>query len=232
MKLISSEKGNVLIIIFIAIALFAALSYTVANMMRGGSDIGREKSSIYAAEILTYAQSLKEAVQMLRISNACEDEDISFESNLLSGYEHSPIASNNCKIFHPDGGGVSYIKPNEDANDGLDWIFTGDNDGYNIGTSCNAASCADLIAIMPEISLEICKAINKKLNISSANNYMTQEDDAFSVVKFQDTYSYSERLSDSAIFMALDGKYSGCLEGKDTPQSAGEYYFYQILLAR
>ena len=226
------EKGSVLVIILVAVALFAALSFVVSNMMRGNANIGRERSGIYASEILTYARSLKEAVQMMRISNGCEDEDISFENNIVSGYEHSPVATDNCKIFNANGGGLSYIRPNIEANGGLDWIFTGDNDGYDIGTQCNFASCADLIAVLPEVSLEICTEINKRLNISAANNYMTQEDDNFSVVKFQDSYSYNARLEDSAGFASLDGEYSGCFEGNGSPQSADTYYFYQVLLAR
>ncbi len=232
MNMINSQRGNVLVIILIAVALFAALSFVVSNMMRGGASIGREKSGIYASEILTYAQSLSEAVRMVRISNGCEDTDISFENNIVAGYEHSPVATDDCKIFHSSGGGVSYIKPSPDVNEGLDWMFTGDNDGYDIGTQCDNASCADLIAILPEVSSDICIEINKKLNISSANNYMTQEDDSFAVVPFQDTYSYSARISDNAGLAALNGKYSGCFEGKDSPQSAGKYYFYQVLLAR
>ncbi len=227
------QKGNVLVIILIAVALFAALSFVVSNMMRGGSaSIGREKSGIYASEILTYAQSLSAAVRMMRVSNGCEDTDISFESNILTGYQHSPVATDGCKIFNASGGGLSYIRPNLDANDGLDWIFTGSNDGYDIGTQCNSDSCADLIAVLPNISLEICTEINKRLGISHANNYMTQEDDSFAVVKFQGTYSYSARLEDNAGLGALNGQYSGCFEGNSSPQSAGTYYFYQVLLAR
>ncbi len=230
--IIINQNGNVLIIILIAVALFAALSFAVSNMIRGNESIEREKSSIYASEILTYAKSLKEAVQMIKISNGCSDEDISFENSVLSGYEHSPATTNKCKIFHASGGGLSYIKPNIDVNDGIDWIFTGDNDGFNIGSQCNFASCSDLIAILPDISLEVCKDINKKLNISPLNNYITQEDDSFSTLKFQGSYSYNNRISDSSSYKALDGKYSGCFEGNDTPQSSGKYYFYQILLAR
>lgn len=46
------ERGNVLIYILIAIALFAALSYTVGNMMRGGNAdmIDEENASLYAGK--------------------------------------------------------------------------------------------------------------------------------------------------------------------------------------
>ncbi len=232
MKAIHNQKGSVIVIILIAVALFAALGYTVANMMRGGGNIGHEKAGIYASEILEYAHIMNEAVKMLRISNGCEDTDISFENNIVAGYEHTPAASDNCKIFHPNGGAISYITPSADVNGGLDWIFTGNNDGYDIGTQCNSASCADLIAILPEVSFEICKEINRKLNISAANNYMTQENDFFAVTKFQDTYDFTARVSDDFGLGALNGKYAGCFEGKDAPQSAGKYYFYQVLLAR
>ena len=53
-----NSRGNVLFIIFIAIALFAALSYAV--MQSGGaSDIDREKAEIYATELAQWFSSVQ-----------------------------------------------------------------------------------------------------------------------------------------------------------------------------
>ncbi len=229
-----SQSGSVLVYILIAVALFAALSYTVAGMMRGGSgeSSGKEKAGIYASEIMSYARSMREAVQIMRVSNECDDSQISLANNIVSGYSHSPASSASCRLFDVNGGGLSYQKPDISVNGGLDWIFTGANDGYNIGNQCNSASCADLIAILPEISLEICKAINKKHDIAVSNGYVTQENDYFDITKFVGSYSFGARFSDDIVLQELKGKYQGCVEGNSAPQSSGKYYFYQVLIAR
>ncbi len=230
----NSQQGSVLFYILIAVALFAALSYTVAGMMRSnsGQSAGKEKAGIYASEIMSFARSMREAVQIMRVSNECDDTQISFANNIVSGYAHNPASSTACRLFDSNGGGLSYQKPDISINGGLDWVFTGTNDGYDIGTTCNSASCADLIAILPEISLEICKAVNKKLDIAVSNNYITQENDYFDITKFQGSYTYNARLADDTGLQALKGKHQGCVEGNSNPQSAGKYYFYQVLIAR
>ncbi len=229
-----SQSGSVLVYILIAIALFAALSYSVAGMMRSGigQSSSKEKAEIYASEIISYARSMREMVLIMMASNDCDDTSISFANDIVSGYSHNPASSASCRLFDIDGGGLSYKKPDTAVNGGLDWIFTGANDGDNIGNKCNAASCADLIAILPEISLEICKAINKRHDIAVSNGYITQENDYFDVTKFVGNYSYGARLSDNTGLQELRWKYQGCVEGNASPQSSGKYYFYQILIAR
>ena len=53
----SSQSGNIIFIILIAVALFAALSFVVSQMMRGPTTIGEEKDGVIVAEILAYAQN-------------------------------------------------------------------------------------------------------------------------------------------------------------------------------
>ncbi|MCB1563744.1 MAG: hypothetical protein KDJ75_09235 [Alphaproteobacteria bacterium] len=230
----NAQCGSALFFILIAVALFAALSYTVSNMIRGGSGetIITEKMGVYADDVLGYGRQMRQAVQAMRISNGCSETDISFEHTALAGYTHTPAASDSCKLFHPSGGGMSYQAALPAVNSGADWIFTGANDGTAIGTQCDAASCADLVAILPGLGAGMCKAINEKLGLASGAGYLTQEDDSVSETKFQGTYSFAERIEDSADADALEGKMQGCFEGRNAPQSAGTYYFYQILVAR
>lgn len=230
----NTQRGSALFIILIAVMLFAALSYAVSNMMRGGNEglITEEKSNLYADEILEYARQIGQSIHGLRISNDCTDTEISFENAALAGYTHTPAAPDACQVFNVSGGGMSYLPATSVINGGLDWIFTGENDGANVGTQCNADGCADLIVILPDIKLTVCQAINKKLGIATAASYLTQEDDSFSVTKFQGAYNYTARIEDSAGLAELDGKMQGCLEGKNAPQSTGKYYFYQVLIPR
>lgn len=101
----SAERGNVLFLILIAVALFAALSYAVTSATRGGSDSGSgEKAQLQAASILNYQTALKVAVDRMVISGVSPD-DIDFTRPSDAGFNTAPYTR---KIFHPQGGGVSY----------------------------------------------------------------------------------------------------------------------------
>src|SRR5688500_18709552 len=57
------ESGNVLFLILIAVALFAALSYAVTQSTRsGGGDAGRETSRISGAQMTQYPASIRTAL--------------------------------------------------------------------------------------------------------------------------------------------------------------------------
>lgn len=58
-----SERGNILFMILIAVALFAALSYAVTSSSRGGSKgIGEERARLLASRIVQYGTSIEQAV--------------------------------------------------------------------------------------------------------------------------------------------------------------------------
>lgn len=209
------EAGNVLFLILVGVMLFGALSFTVAQMLRTGDaeGVGERKASVLADEILAVAHQYRQAVQALRISNGCEDEDISFENSTIGGYTHTPVASDDCKLFHTDGGGLSYIAPSTEYGDGSDWVFNGANIVDNIGTTA-----PDLIAILPNINLTVCNSINDKMGITALGNDATID---FS--KFTDTYTSTQTIDFASGFAA------GCL---DYVNSGDNYFFYQVLIAR
>ena len=66
-----SETGNVLFLILIAVILFGALSFTVAQMMRGGNAeyIGEQQLSLYADEVLDVDEEriIRRSAEMLGI---------------------------------------------------------------------------------------------------------------------------------------------------------------------
>ena len=233
-----SESGNVLIYILIAVALFAALGFAVSNMMRtSGSTVSGEKDVIFASEALNHAKSMRDMVQYLRISKNCSENQISFERSPFDGTDTDYVNPNapsdfSCHLFHPKGGAMGYQAGSKDINDSVNWIFTGTNDGENIGNQCSMDSCVDLIAILPNISKALCRKMNETLGIAADNNFMTQEDNSFEIDPFQGNYTYEARLSDKDTSDALEGRSQGCVRGNALPQDANKYYFYQVLLAR
>ena len=111
-----NQSGNVLFLILIAVALFAALSYAVTQSTRGGGNANDEVSQIDRAQIFQFAGYVKIAVDRMRVINSCADEDISAHADFWghTNYQHTPTVSDDCKIYHPDGGAVSYQAPKEE----------------------------------------------------------------------------------------------------------------------
>ncbi len=233
-----AENGNVLVYILIAVALFAALGFVVSNMMRSsGGSVSGEKDVIFASDVLNYGKSMRDMVQYMRISKGCSDNQISFERHPFDGTDSDYVNSNapgdfSCHLFHPRGGAMGYQAGIKDVNGGLGWIFTGTNDGEKIGKQCDFDRCADLIAVLPDISPALCRKINETLGIAADNNFTTQEDNSFEIDPFQGNYSYEARLSDKATLGELEGRSAGCVRGNTNPQDSNKYYFYQVLLAR
>ena len=232
----SSEQGSILVVILVAVILFAALSYTVANMMRTGNadKISEEKASLYADEILAYAQQMRRAIHDMKISNGCEDEDISFENTTVAGYDHSPVATDECKVFHPSGGGLSYIAPAEQLLASLgstpvfygEHYFTGGVNAEDLGTAAH-----DLIYYLPYISRVICIQLNEKAGIDNPGGEPPVEGShgwTTSNLKFVGNYTAG------GVQLERSGTMSGCFEGNSAGSTPPEdtYHFYQILIAR
>ena len=67
----ANNSGNVLFLILIAVALFAALSYAVTNSGRtgGGQALSRDQAKIKASELLQYASYIQQTMTRLSYSN-------------------------------------------------------------------------------------------------------------------------------------------------------------------
>ena len=120
------QSGNVLFLILIAVALFAALAYAVTSSTRNsGESVSKDKAKANAAAIVQYATSLRNAVTRIKISNGCSDTTLDFSNNIYRG--NNDIAANGansnapalkiCHVFDPAGGAMSPVVPAADALD-------------------------------------------------------------------------------------------------------------------
>ncbi len=99
--LLRSNSGNVLFLILIAVALFAALSYVIINSSRMGTGSTQaERARLDAALLDNYTASINTGLLKLSL-RACETIDYTPPSGWGAG-------SKKCFLFHPDGGGVIY----------------------------------------------------------------------------------------------------------------------------
>ena len=171
----NTQRGSAIFFILIGVVLFAALSFAVGNMLRGGGAdmVSDDKARILADEMIDYARQVKQAVQHIRISNGCSDTEISFLNSAVSGYARVPESRDECQVFNSSGGGINYSYIPAQARDSADssksnfgeTAFTGLVYVIGVGQDCANASCNELLLMASYINQKVCAKINKALGL-------------------------------------------------------------------
>lgn len=172
-----SQQGNVLFLILIAVALFAALAYAVSLSMRStsGGGASTEKSEMTASEVMNFAIAVRGAFERLRL-NGCTINQINFASTAYQFIDNttfnqantlSPV-SGRCDIFGPNGGNIPAQKiqtniytdtsgcgaPASNIKPGHFTFDTGAAPG--VGTGSN-----DIVLRVGGLKNEVCERINR-----------------------------------------------------------------------
>ncbi len=196
----TTQNGNVLFIILIAVALFAALSYAVTQSGRSsGNDTTAEKAAVYAAQIIQQITAVKMAAMRMNVIKVSYG-DIQAGAPALSaypgagslnGYADACVSGSTC-LFSNEGGGApvpSFPRPafTEAMPSSVTWLphyfegpqsFQGWNmDGFTPGTGSPSASVEgvgtpanDHLIFVYPLKERICAEINKRLGISGIPN--------------------------------------------------------------
>lgn len=231
----SSEQGNVLFLILIAVALFAALSYAVTQSTRsGGGDAGKETSLVNSSTITQYPASVKTAIVRMIVSNGVSVDTLLFDPP--SNFTALTTPEQAQAVFHPNGGGASYsLAPSSvmaSASPGT-WHFNSQNQILNIGTDTADNTANDVIAFLPGVSLSICTRIHTQLGISTAFATANTADetginDTADMVKATSgigTYAAGKVIG-GATATALTGQPQGCFK------NGTAYTYYHALVER
>ncbi|MEM7618124.1 MAG: hypothetical protein AAF244_01945 [Pseudomonadota bacterium] len=228
-KNISSQSGNIFMIILIGVLLFAALLYTFSRSLQTGtSNISAQQAEIAAQEMLNYARMLDNAVSRVR-QYGCSENEISFENDEQpSRYNNLNAPSDNsCHIFDQNGGGVEW----QDLQYGEIFI----DDGNCItdvgrGTSCTSAD-AELLLYVIDIDAPICLEINNRVNNIDKNIIPSSVD--FDITLIDDGFegAFNSGTPTSITGETIDTFATGC--GQDSSgTTSGQYVFYHTLIAR
>lgn len=166
MKKNYNQRGNVLFLILIAVALFAALSYAVTQSSRSGGDASRETNILNAAQLTQYPTSIRTAVLRLVI-DGYQDTNILY--NPPSG--GFIAASEPFEVFATVGGGaINQNAPREvmqtggDNTDGV-WFINMDFEVPGLGRSATNIAGNELIAFLPGITDSVCTRIDLEAGI-------------------------------------------------------------------
>lgn len=160
-----SEKGNVLFLILIAVALFAALSYVVTQSTRsGGGSTEREKNILSSAQMTQYPTALRTSIIRMVLAGVAI-ENVKFDAPGSAGFSVPSISQ---LVFHPQGGGATYQQaPAELSNTGnnqLTWTYNAHVAIPGIGI--DGAGGNDVIAFLPGVSSGVCRQVNEELGIN------------------------------------------------------------------
>lgn len=169
----SKNNGNVLFLILIAVTLFAALSYAVTTSSRSGGNSSRETNLLTVAEILNYLTSIENEILRLKITNGCSDNQISFETTHMDGwdYSHTPAARDDCHVFAPKGS-VPYQMPDDwfdEATHVAGWEFYGNGNEAFTG---HGTAKAELSVALLNIKRSVCERLNEKYAKPDMNSLM------------------------------------------------------------
>lgn len=229
----SSEKGNALWFILVAIVLLGALTVLLS---RSGSSVNQsgdvEQMRVKVSQVLRFAKGFESAAEQMKLNGISENE-ISFQNGITStSYTNSNCDDDadpnfpECRLFDI-GAGLTYMAPPPGTNNGSEWLFTGANNIGDIGTTA-AGTGNDLIMLLPYANTNFCLQINRDLNVDSSG---TIPSDANSVMAAAFTGTYLSGLNvidgDSSLPLELNGKTAGCFIDDNNTS-----YFYFVILAR
>lgn len=229
----SSQSGNVLFYILIAVALLAALSYAVSSSGRGSAQqITGEKARLYATELIEYTDAMATGVAQLRLRGVALNS-LCFDHARwgTADYNHAACGDDRNRIFHPDGAGLAWVNASEqamdaDASPDRLWHIYADNEVQDVGTTSGTAEGAELILLVDELDVSVCQQINGLLGVTDPDA-APPVDTGYGTMEFAGSFGYSETIGDEDA--ALAGKTSACFQKTSNP---AKYAFYKVLSAR
>ncbi|MBU0859599.1 MAG: hypothetical protein KJ667_06655 [Alphaproteobacteria bacterium] len=239
----NGERGNVLFLILIAVALFAALSYAVTQSTRSGAgDTASETNLISSAQLTQYPAGIRTSVVRMIIGGiAVEELMFNDPSDFATIVNTDPLRER--AVFHPQGGNATYqLAPSDvvtaavGANPLGTWFYNAQVQIQNIGvTNAGNAVGNDVIAFLPNISSGICRRINEEVGLGNVIPV------AANVLLADIDYSIVSTASPAADFPVADGPVLagagnefvgqpfGCFV---TPNAAGTNVYYHVLIER
>lgn len=158
MRAHSSERGNILFLILLAVFLIGLLTAVISGGGVPSKNIDQETIILRAGEAQRHAAALQQGVRLI-MENGTSESDIRFAHPRAPADYGDITTTPQHQIFAPSGGGIQYLGPPEGVNDGSAWEFYGGTAAPGVGTSK-----ADLIAVLPNVTQEFCDYINSTVN--------------------------------------------------------------------
>jgi hypothetical protein len=168
--------------------------------------------------------------------NGCTDEQISFENNIVSGYTNTNApADYSCHIFHPDGGGLTWLSPPTGASPTNLYVYTTNNVLSVFGTPFVGTNERELMFIA-RVNYNVAMQLMELLGQPS----VTESGGSHNMGYFVGDYGAAQTSTSSGVNNAGFGPRAelGTQNvfcdgpGGQPCSSTFAYYFYRVLVVR
>lgn len=232
------ERGNVLFLVLIAVALFSALSYAVVQSTRsGGGDTSSETKMINVSQLLQIPPIYRTAVQRMVVTQVIDGSLIGGASPQYASTQTAAEKARN--LYQPTGGNMPYPIPPHELMDPTkapyDWVLNSENEVKNIGSTSTSGvpeeKSVELMIFLPGLKKTACEDVNKRLGITGMPEVVADA----SLTASSTVPIYMENGGAGMIGAGLTpdaqlaGKAEGCFLQYGTPDN---YVFYAVLIPR
>jgi hypothetical protein len=231
----ATSSGNVLFLILIAVALFAALSYAVTGMSRtGDNSLSKDKAKIAASQIIQYATEIENGINRMLVINGAKNYalDLKHSSTVYQGT--TSCTKTSCQLFQPEGGGVSgRLLPTEFFDSQFSLYTHRGKPWMRITRVIDVGSDKpDLVFAYFALKKEICDEVNKRFGLPEPDSIPVDKDFSANVA-YSSAFSAFPDTAAAVGDVAIDvrGRRTFCYR-YDPFTGYGGYVFYHVLIAR
>ena len=159
------EKGNALIYVLIAVALFAALSLTLGKQTDSNEadSMNSEKVELVVSSLVSYAAQTKQVVDQMMFMNP-SISDVSVLDLITPDDAAFETGNDFNKVYHPEGGG---LVPGTLPVDAISQTHTDPAAGWYLSAFNNIdwteTTGTDLVLVAYQIEPQVCANINQKI---------------------------------------------------------------------
>jgi hypothetical protein len=159
-----AQRGNIFAFVLLGIVLVGALTIAIRGFAPGSQTITQEQMMIESARTVQYGAELEQAVKYV-LDNGASEIDIRFSAPSADAAYGTISTTPIFQVFSQSGGRAEYRIPASTVTTGK-WAFYG-----RIAVPGVGSDKSDLVAVLPDVSLEFCKALHKMLKLSEPEYY-------------------------------------------------------------
>ena len=219
-------KGNAIVIVLVAIALLAALTFAVTQNSGGSHKaLSSEQAVLNATEIISYGSTLKDKIEQLALLEGISDintggNGVLFSHSKADTAYGTPDTQPATEIFNPLGGQITYKLPRLKICLGTcAYEFSGQYAISGIGSSK-----PELAMLLIDIDENLCKALNKTLG--NGWTAVPQEDTLIALTRFNGINYSGTPIAITGASNEFLGKKSFCYQ----ESGGGKRYIYVHVL--
>jgi hypothetical protein len=226
----NGERGNILLIIFVAVALFAMLGYALTQGARGlSSSTTREQDRLNASEIIQYGNDIRPAIDKLLLLGGAADINTSgngilFSATGANAAYGTPGTQPATELFNASGGKITYATPPQAAcASACAYEFSGQYTVTGVGDDANP----ELVMLVPDIKQGTCEQLNSVLGLGWSS---IPTGGALTLTRFDGTaYGGGNAVTLTGAANIFVGKRAFCYK---EATGAGRYIFLEVIRAR